>query len=361
MPSKWITHKHISAFMVDRGGKFLSHDTFQNTSSKGTFECKYGHVWETTIGNVYYSRSWCPMCSAPKCEAMAMYIIERITGRPFVKTRCILPSRLELDGYNDELKLAIEYNGAQHYVKNVGFHHREDGSFEKQLERDKLKIKECNDLGIKLIVIHYKTKTFHSIKNAIMSALLSDVSYWDEITFDIDWASAQKECIKSHDMNSKTLEKIKTMAAKRGGKCLSTLFINNVTKLQFKCHIDDHEIFETTPSDFLRNQLDNKGRWCPECGGTKKKGIDYHIDIINKLGGVYKRSYNVCKGDVRNGKTITKARTFIVFTCKNDHEVDESMDNLKRAIRNTSVTSGCNQCRQFGVKSAPKKSRRNLS
>ena len=57
--------------------------------------------------------------------------------------------------------LAIEYNGSQHYIENRAYYHRKDGSFEAQLNRDKLKREECIELGINLITVHYKLNTFN--------------------------------------------------------------------------------------------------------------------------------------------------------------------------------------------------------
>jgi hypothetical protein len=62
---------------------------------------------------------------------------------------------LELDCYNEEIKVAIEVNGIQHYKRHKLFHDDEK-DFEEQKERDQIKIIECKKMGIILIIIPYQ-------------------------------------------------------------------------------------------------------------------------------------------------------------------------------------------------------------
>lgn len=62
---------------------------------------------------------------------------------------------MELDGYNDELKIGLEYNGEQHYHYNPFFHKRNEENFIKQQQRDKLKKELCKQNNIYLIVVPY--------------------------------------------------------------------------------------------------------------------------------------------------------------------------------------------------------------
>jgi len=67
------------------------------------------------------------------------------------KTGC----NLELDMYSDSKKLAIEYQGQQHYYYSPHFHKNDINNFYDQQERDKYKVEECKRLGISLIQIPY--------------------------------------------------------------------------------------------------------------------------------------------------------------------------------------------------------------
>lgn len=68
---------------------------------------------------------------------------------------------LELDCFNPDLKLALEYNGIQHY-KYVPYFHRSKETFHNQKYRDEIKKYKCRENGINLIEVPYDVKDIHS-------------------------------------------------------------------------------------------------------------------------------------------------------------------------------------------------------
>lgn len=59
---------------------------------------------------------------------------------------------LELDMYNDRLKLALEYQGIQHR-KHTPYFHKSYSDFLESVERDKYKHQRCRELGIDLLIV----------------------------------------------------------------------------------------------------------------------------------------------------------------------------------------------------------------
>lgn len=106
-----------------------------------------------------------PIQSAPfvsKAERKCKEIVEQYYNIPFKKVRPNFLKHkkgrnLELDMYNDDLKLAIEVNGRQHREYCPRFH-KNYSDFEEQVERDKFKNDKCKELGIHLITISDKIK-----------------------------------------------------------------------------------------------------------------------------------------------------------------------------------------------------------
>lgn len=95
-----------------------------------------------------------------KMELQCKYILENLFQKPFLKIRPnflkndITGENLELDLYNDELKLAVEVNGQQHY-KFTPFFQKSHEAFRNQQYRDYMKREKCKNYGIVLIEIPY--------------------------------------------------------------------------------------------------------------------------------------------------------------------------------------------------------------
>lgn len=77
--------------------------------------------------------------------------------------------KLELDGYNDKLKIAFEHNGHQHYDFPNHFH-KTRADFDSQQERDRFKNEKCRQMGIHLINIPY-TVPYDEINGYIIQRL----------------------------------------------------------------------------------------------------------------------------------------------------------------------------------------------
>lgn len=83
--------------------------------------------------------------------------------------------RLELDMYNQQLGIACEYNGEQHYKFNVHFH-RTYEKFLEQLERDRFKREKCSSLGIKLIEVPYNVNNLNYFLRANIERIIAEMS-----------------------------------------------------------------------------------------------------------------------------------------------------------------------------------------
>jgi hypothetical protein len=73
---------------------------------------------------------------------------------------------LELDCYNSSMKLAVEYNGVQHY-KYSPYFHKNNEQFINQKYRDDMKRRLCKERGVTLIEVPYTVK-LHDIKDYIV-------------------------------------------------------------------------------------------------------------------------------------------------------------------------------------------------
>jgi hypothetical protein len=100
-----------------------------------------------------------------KSEGKIRQILEHYFNKPFDKARPDFLRNpvtgnnfnLELDCYNPQLKLAVEYNGIQHY-KYTPFFHRNKEAFLNQKYRDDMKRRICREYGVTLIEVPYTVK-----------------------------------------------------------------------------------------------------------------------------------------------------------------------------------------------------------
>lgn len=100
-----------------------------------------------------------------KGEIECRRVVQHIFNKPFPKARPDMlrnpvtgnRHNLELDCFNSELRLAIEYNGVQHY-KYVPYFHKNYEAFKNQKYRDYMKNQMCKENGITLIEVPYTVK-----------------------------------------------------------------------------------------------------------------------------------------------------------------------------------------------------------
>lgn len=146
---------------AERGGRCLSRK-YNGRHSKLTWQCSEGHTWPATPGKIFGGQ-WCPICQGSIGEAHCRFLLEAILNNTFPQKRPAWlfnqkGNRMELDGYCEEIGIAFEYQGEQHYEKHKMFH-QNTADLTSQVRRDNLKQRLCNEHNVKLVVIpHYISK-----------------------------------------------------------------------------------------------------------------------------------------------------------------------------------------------------------
>ena len=75
-------------------------------------------------------------------------------------------ANLELDCYNEEYAIAVEYNGIQHY-KFPSVFHKTEQEFMNQVYRDRLKVKLCDEANVYLIPVPYWVDVYENHESHI--------------------------------------------------------------------------------------------------------------------------------------------------------------------------------------------------
>lgn len=302
----------------DRNFEFLS-TQYIGSSVKHKWRCQDGHEWMGTPSKIK-NGCGCPICHTYIGEEKCRFVFEQLSGHLFPQLHRAFGTKMQIDGYCDQLKIAFEFHGKQHF-HYVKYWHKGHDTLESQQFRDEEKRKLCKLMNVNLIEVPYDQNV-----EQLVAKSLSDVGI---LIQHVDWSlfkgsavrlqqvccAAEKiglsclektyvsahhpmmfECIKCNRMFKstsnnvkngrgcakcggsmiKTIENMKTLAESRGLEFLSSKYINAKTKHTWKC-LTCNYVWDTAPDNI------RQGRSCPECGIKKQhQNLISNIDDIRK-------------------------------------------------------------------------------
>jgi hypothetical protein len=306
---------------------------------EGVWVCKTGHKYATKPdSSLLRGDGYCSRCRVNLNEEVTRLVFqEYFPGKKFPNRRPGWLCGLELDGYCEELKLAFEYNGIQHYQYVPHFHETLQ-KFETQQKNDLLTIERCVEKGIRLIIVPYTIKT-HKIRSFVheglaklgcpqMVQLCSDIEFFKNVDIYGAYSKQKYEELKE------------IVEVKCGGKLHSDKYITNQTLMDITC-VKGHNIKVTPDAVKIANRRGKTGQnlSCDECGG-KKKETDADIeDRIKHTGYTF---LGVSDKRAKNGEI------YIWVKCPNpDHPQYEAMkSNFFEKDTISSPRKGCKLCKK---------------
>lgn len=164
-----LTIEEMQAIAGARGGVCLS-EGYTNITTDLLWRCALGHEWSAMPASIKHQGSWCPHCRL-KNEQKCRETFEARTGKKFPKLKPAWLEGLELDGYCEELGIAFEYNGRQHYEVLPAWHENGMDDLEQQQARDAKKVRLCEKNWVALVVIPYDMKD----NDAFIGKQLADI------------------------------------------------------------------------------------------------------------------------------------------------------------------------------------------
>ena len=250
----------LRKWAISKGGLLLSTE-YTRADNKYLWRCGNGHEWSASAALVMNHHTWCPFCTHHSQEACTRICFEKIFSSPFPRIR---PEwlrvkggrKLELDGYNPELRIAFEHQGRQH-INRVDFFHRTTSSFRKRRLYDLYKTRVCHKKGIRLIHVPELTHSFRleGLKDFIIKrcrSLKIRIPRNAEARR-INYASA---FVISPDFH---LKRLKEAAIKKGGSCIAKKWLGWNAFYTFKCKCG---YLWKAPA----NRILSSPSWCIRCG-----------------------------------------------------------------------------------------------
>jgi len=238
---KYKTISDIQELAKKYDGKCLS-ETYLGNKVKILWECKNGHKWEALIGNIYKG-VWCPHCAGnAKLTIEEMnQIAESRSGKCLSKAYINSSTKLLW-----ECSEGHQWEAIPDSVKRGSWCPYCAGTA-------KFTIKDMHQIaknkGGKCLSETYINSTTKLLWEC------SEGHQW-EATHGKKWCPI---CAIKRNTEAKRLgiEYMRQIAEKRGGKCLSDVYINLYAKLLWEC-AEGHQ-WEAAPSNIKR------GDWCTHC------------------------------------------------------------------------------------------------
>ncbi len=230
-------------------------------------KCKFNHKFIKGVDKLLIGR-WCPTCRESISENIVRNFFEKLFGMRFEKIKPIdlvnkNGHRLELDGYNAQLKLAFEHNGQQH--KKQLFNRTHD-RLRSTIENDESKLDYCKKHGIVLIVV---PDLFNELGMSNLDDFVRNKCLDSGIEIPNNPTNIQTESPNAYSYSK--YSKLCEIAKNKGGTLLSLDYLGYYMKLDWECS-SGHQ-WKASPAN-----IKGKGRWCPMC---RKKSLEE--SVIRKM------------------------------------------------------------------------------
>jgi len=376
MPNK-LTLEDMKNLAKARNGKCLS-KRYINFKLKLKWQCNKGHIWEakpTSIKN----RAWCPQCSGnvkKSINDMSRYAKNfggKCLSKKYINNTEKLKWQCKKGHVWEELPRRVKYVNCCPFCRGVRFtikdmeklaKERKGRCLSKKYINMQSKLKwQCNKghtwFAIPGAIKHSRTWCPHCVGRYIT---IKDMKILAEKRNGIclskkyinNETKLKWKCDKGHTWMARpssikngswcpncrkrisTIKDMQNLAALRKGKCLSKKYTNYATKLKWKCN-KGHTWF-ATPANI------KSSKWCPQCAGTAKKTIEEMHQLAKKMGGW-------CLS-----KEYINTKTHLKWKCYKNHIWFATPGHVLRGY-------WCQECRRkflYGRTATTKKPRRKL-
>ena len=239
------TMESLVGFAKEKRGECLSNE-YKGAHKKLLWACEKGHKWEATAGHVV-NGTWCPECKGSKKKT----IDDMRTLATQQKGKCLSS---EYKGVHT--KLLWECAEGHQWEATPGnisrgrwcptCSHKMQGAQRRQTIDDmRLIAEERNGKCTSSIYIGCKDKLLWECEKG---------HQWEAIPSSVKRGAWCPFCAGTR---KGTIDDMVKLARKHGGECLSAVYINNLTALEWRCSCGFQ--WDATPKRV------KSGQWCPSC------------------------------------------------------------------------------------------------
>ena len=295
-----ITIDKLKNFAKEKNGECIS-EKYINSTTNYEWKCENFHIWKATWVNVGYNNAtWCKKCNEWDFEKIQKYVAENKNGK------CLKI----IDGYGIDGRYLFECDENHRWKTKTGNVIYNNTWCASCL---KLTIEDC----------------FYEAEKRGGKCL--DTIYINKRT-DINWECSNghqfkcplgavrnnnrwcKEC--AIDNMKLDISEAHTIAEEREGKCLTKIYINCDTHMEWRCK-EGHEFLSTLTN--IKN-----GNWCSVC---------YKIQRLTKSLNRIEEWLRLFNGKLLTNKEsinfeLTQEEIELQFECENSHVWEKTMDKI---------------------------------
>lgn len=162
---------------------------------------------------------------------------------------------MELDGFNESVKIAFEYQGPHHYDPANSYIKNQEYAFSKVKAHDAEKARICRERKVKLILI-YKFDPFQDDKQIALTVYEAVRLVFPKLLYD-------PSTFRSTAVRKSRLSQFTEEAERRGGALLSEIYKGMNGKLIWRCA--KGHIWNAVPGSVI-----TRGTWCAKCKSGRK-------------------------------------------------------------------------------------------
>ena len=306
-----LTLSDIKNLAESRGGTLKSTE-YLGVDANYSFVCNLGHEWDARFSKIKKGQ-WCPTCSkGSKSEEIARTTFQHLFKVPFKKVRpkWLRNSRgriMEIDGYNDSLKIGFEYQGRQHF-ESIGIYGTD---IVQRKADDQLKFELCSQNGVRLFYLTYQD-SYEDFAKQIKDQAISfgiDISDLD-FESEVDLSSAY--------VREDRLEELVSILEPKNIKVLSKKWLTANAKYSLECTVCGHK-WKASGSAFFNSR---KIAGCRICG--YKSTAELNRGGLEDL-----RVYAAEHGGTCLSDSYVSRRWVYKWRCSKGDEFEGNFNNMK--------------------------------
>jgi hypothetical protein len=322
----------VEALVRERGGELLPGQTYATCDQKLACRCADGHRFRISRDKLLQG-GWCPTCSARFGERLTVYVMEHMFGALFPKARPDFlindktGKRLEFDGYNASLGIAVEHQGLQHERLTRGWHPSPE-DHQAMRARDERKRTLARANGVRLVEVPQLdaglslAEVFERVESACKAAGVAVPDY----DRNLDIAPVFR--------GSSNQLRFERLVRAQGGALLDP-YQGLQRKVRVSCANPEHPPWPVTPFSVIYQQT-----WCPRCGDEAIGRKVHERHVARVMAWLAAESAQLLDGPYRGLKHRHRWR------CAAGHEVVAhffTLDTRRRAGKHW-----CRFCRRGG-------------